>query len=111
MSRPFDSSKESEHNGVLNASGTFLIDRYSTKDQPRIINLVDTKNFKETVNLLTAKDPYEGYQMPSIETFRIGFRCVHIAFAVHHFIISPVDDRATGYAYFEYFREMPEQLP
>ena len=68
MSRPFDSSKESEHNGVLNASGTFLIDRYSTKDQPRIINLVDTKNFKETVNLLTAKDPYEGYQMPSIET-------------------------------------------
>ena len=38
---------------MLNASGTYLIDRYSTKDQPRIINLVDTKNFKETANLLT----------------------------------------------------------
>lgn len=53
---------------MLNASGTYLIDRYSTKDQPRIINLVDTKNFKETANLLTAESPYEGYQMPSIET-------------------------------------------
>ena len=48
--------------------GTYLIDRYSTKDQPRVINLVDTKNFKETANLLTAENPYDGYQMPSIET-------------------------------------------
>ena len=53
---------------MLSASGTYLIDRYSTKDQPRVINLVDTKNFKETANLLTAESPYEGYQMPSIET-------------------------------------------
>ena len=68
ISQPFENCKESEHSGTLSASGTYLIDRYSTKDQPRIINLVDTKNFKETVNLLTAKDPYEGYQMPSIET-------------------------------------------
>ena len=68
MNQPFSTSQESEHNGLLNASGTYLIDRYSTKDQPRIINLVDTKKFKETVNLLTAKSPYEGYQMPSIET-------------------------------------------
>lgn len=57
MSQPFSSCQESEHSGILNASGTYLIDRYSTKDQPRVINLVDTKNFKETTNLLTAKAP------------------------------------------------------
>ena len=68
ISQPFENCKESEHSGMLSASGTYLIDRYSTKDQPRIINLVDTKNFKETANLLTAESPYEGYQMPSIET-------------------------------------------
>ena len=28
---------------------------------------MDTKSLK-TVNLLTAKDPYEGYEMPTIET-------------------------------------------
>ena len=68
ISQPFENCKESEHSGTLSASGTYLIDRYSTKDQPRVINLVDTKNFKETVNLLTAENPYDGYQMPSIET-------------------------------------------
>ena len=68
ISQPFENCKESEHSGTLSASGTYLIDRYSTKDQPRVINLVDTKNFKETANLLTAENPYDGYQMPSIET-------------------------------------------
>ena len=68
MSQPFANSKESAHSGQLNASGTYLIDTYSTKDQPRIINLVDTRNFRKTVNLLTAKDPYEGYRMPAFET-------------------------------------------
>ena len=51
----------------------------------------------------------EVFQVAFLVTFRIGFRCVHIAFAVHHFIISPVDDGATGYAYFEYFRVTEQQ--
>lgn len=68
MNQPFGNSKESAHSGQLNASGTYLIDTYSTKDQPRIINLVDTRNFQKTANLLTAKDPYEGYAMPTFET-------------------------------------------
>ena len=37
----------------------YLIDRYSTPTLPRRIDIVDTKSLK-TVNLLTAKDPYEG---------------------------------------------------
>lgn len=68
MSQPFGNSTESVHSGLLNASGTYLIDHYSTKDQPRIIDLVDTRNFRKTVNLLTARNPYEGYAMPTFET-------------------------------------------
>lgn len=67
MNKTFSTCNESEHNGVLNASGTFLIDRYATKNQPRNIDLVDTKTFK-SLNLLTSKSPYEGYQLPTIET-------------------------------------------
>ena len=63
----FRSTTEGEHNGMLSASGSYLIDRYSTPTLPRRIDIVDTKSLK-TVNLLTAKDPYEGYEMPTIET-------------------------------------------
>lgn len=63
----FRSTTEGEHNGTLSASGTYLIDRYSTPTLPRCIDIVDTKSLK-TVNLLTAPNPYEGYQMPTIET-------------------------------------------
>lgn len=63
----FRSITEGEHNGMLSASGSYLIDRYSTPTLPRRIDIVDTKSLK-TVNLLTAKDPYEGYEMPTIET-------------------------------------------
>ena len=57
----FRSTTEGEHNGMLSASGSYLIDRYSTPTLPRRIDIVDTKSLK-TVNLLTAKDPYEGYE-------------------------------------------------
>lgn len=67
MNQLFSTSKESSHNGILSSSGNYLIDIYSTKNEPRVINLVDTKNFKG-FNLLTATNPYEGFQMPSIET-------------------------------------------
>ena len=63
----FRSTTEGDHNGTLSASGTYLIDRYSTPTLPRCIDIVDTKSLK-TVNLLTALNPYEGYQMPTIET-------------------------------------------
>ena len=32
-------------------------------------------------------------QITFFVAFRIAFRGVHITFAVHHFVISPVDDR------------------
>lgn len=67
MNQPFETCKESRHNGLLNASGTYLIDFSSAKNEARTINLVDTKNFK-SINLLQSKNPYEGYQMPILET-------------------------------------------
>ena len=35
-------------------------------------------------------------------TFRIVLRSVHVAFAIHHFVHLPVDDRTTGYTYLEH---------
>ncbi|WP_148372718.1 S9 family peptidase [Bacteroides bouchesdurhonensis] len=67
MNQPFDTCKESQHNGILNASGTYLIDFSSAINKARTIDLVDTKNFK-SINLLQSKNPYEGYQMPTLET-------------------------------------------
>lgn len=55
------------HNASLSASGTYLIDNYSTPDFPRKIDLVDIQKNK-SINLLTASDPYESYDMPTIET-------------------------------------------
>lgn len=55
------------HSGILAASGKYLIDRYSTPDTPRKIDIVSTQNSK-SINLLTAKSPYEGLIMPTIET-------------------------------------------
>ena len=34
-------------------------------------------------------------------TFGIGLGRIHVAFAVHYFVVSPVDDRTAGYSYFE----------
>ncbi|MDO4164363.1 MAG: S9 family peptidase [Bacteroides sp.] len=59
---------EGVHNATLSASGTYLIDRYSTPTVPRVINLLATQNGKSTATLFTARNPYEGFEMPSIET-------------------------------------------
>ena len=68
MKRPFEACTESTHSGMLNASGTYLIDVSSAKDQPRNIDIVDTKNFQPTASLLKAKSPFEGFVMPTVET-------------------------------------------
>ena len=34
-------------------------------------------------------------------SLRVGLWSIHVAFAVHYFVVSPVDDRAAGYSYFE----------
>lgn len=55
------------HEGMLSASGTVLIDRYSSPTVPRSVNVVQTSNGKSR-NLLTAADPWkeQGYEIPEI---------------------------------------------
>ena len=56
------------HNAQLSTSGTYLLDNWSAPDVPRAINIASTANGKETVRLLTAANPFEGFKMPSVET-------------------------------------------
>lgn len=60
-------NNEGVHHPRLSAAGDYVIDSYFTPDAPRNIDLVSTKDNK-TVHLFTAKNPYEGFAMPSIET-------------------------------------------
>lgn len=59
---------EGVHHPQLSASGTYLIDRYSTPDVPRRIELTSTQNGKTTACLLSARNPYEGLEMPDVKT-------------------------------------------
>ncbi|KAA6348914.1 Prolyl tripeptidyl peptidase [termite gut metagenome] len=54
------------HQGQPNPSGDYLIDRYASPNIPRSINIIDTSTNRK-VNLLTAKDPFEGYKKPTVE--------------------------------------------
>lgn len=58
---------DGEHRGVLSPSGNYLIDYCSAPDLPRRIDLINTRT-RKSINLLVAKNPYEGLRMPSIET-------------------------------------------
>ena len=56
------------HNAQLSASGTYVIDNWSSPDVPRSIDIRSTSNGKETAHLLTAEDPFKGLVMPTVET-------------------------------------------
>ncbi len=60
-------TQEGVHQVTLSEDGTKALDRYSSPDVPRSINLIDTKTGKGK-NLLTAKDPWKenGYDIPEI---------------------------------------------
>ena len=56
------------HNAQLSASGTYVIDNWSSPQTPRSIDILSTSNGKETAHLLTAEDPFKGLVMPIVET-------------------------------------------
>lgn len=64
---PLDNG-EGVHQGKLSASGTYLIDNWSSPKVPRNIDLTSTSNGKQTACLLEAEDPFKGLVMPTIET-------------------------------------------
>ena len=55
------------HDATLSASGQLLYDRYQEPTVPRKIDIINTANGKRQ-NLLTAEDPWEGYQQPIFES-------------------------------------------
>ena len=59
---------EGVHNARLSASGTYVIDNYSTPDVPRAIDLLSTKTGVAGAHrLFTAPDPFRGLVMPTVE--------------------------------------------
>ena len=55
------------HRAELSGTGLYLIDRYTEPNVPRNINVVNTQTAK-SIRLLTANDPWEGYQQPIFES-------------------------------------------
>lgn len=58
---------EGVHGGLISSSGRYVIDRFTSPSVPRCINMIDTQK-KQHHNLLTARNPFEEYEMPAIET-------------------------------------------
>lgn len=61
---------EGVHRAQISASGTYLIDNYSTPTVARKIDVYNTtgKGLAKAINLLTAEDPLKGFLLPQIET-------------------------------------------
>lgn len=53
---------EGIHSAMLSSDGSRIIDRYSTPTAPRNIEIIGKK--KDSIKLLTAKDPWQGYAIP-----------------------------------------------
>lgn len=59
------SEEEGVHSASLSPSGNYLIDRYTSKNNPGKVVIVDTKTLKSTP-FFTAKDPYRNNILPEI---------------------------------------------
>lgn len=59
-------NKDGMHNVQLSGSGKYVIDNYTSFTIPRNIEIVATSGKGKTVNLLTASNPMEAYNMPEI---------------------------------------------
>jgi dipeptidyl-peptidase-4 len=64
-SRSLLGSGKGVHTGVLSSDGTQVLDRYSSPDVPRSVNIIATADGKAT-NILTASDPWADYDVPEI---------------------------------------------
>lgn len=75
------------HNTMLSHDGKYLIDNYSSWNVPRNIDIIETKKGKTLKNILTAKNPYEGYVMPEVE--RGTIKAADGTTDLNYFIVKP----------------------
>ena len=59
-------NKDGMHNVQLSASGKYVIDNYTSSTVPRNIDIVPTSGKGKNINLLTATNPMDAYNMPEI---------------------------------------------
>jgi dipeptidyl-peptidase-4 len=55
------------HNGTISISGLYLLDRFSSNDNPGKIYLINMRN-KKTTLLSAAKNPFQDYNIPTVES-------------------------------------------
>ncbi len=62
-------TEDGVHHGELSASGSYVLDRHSSPTQPRNISVlsVSGSSAARATRLLTASDPWEGYEQPIFE--------------------------------------------
>lgn len=66
-----------------------MLDSYSSWSIPRAIDLVETKKGEVLENLLTAKNPYEGYDMPEVE--RGTIKAADGVTDLNYFLVKPLN--------------------
>lgn len=77
------------HNALVSKSGKYMLDSYSSWSIPRAIDLVETKKGEVLENLLTAKNPYEGYDMPEVE--RGTIKAADGVTDLNYFLVKPLN--------------------
>ncbi len=55
---------EGWHNAALSTHGNYICDTYSAPTLPRKIDIIPTDGKGKTTNILTAADPWQGYDVP-----------------------------------------------
>ena len=81
--------QDGTHRASLSASGTYIIDNFTSFNVPREISILPT-NGKKGVNLLTATDPmYEQYNMPEITVGTI--KAADGVTDLYYRLVKPVD--------------------
>ena len=82
-------NRQGVHRVQLSANAEYMVDNYSTPDTPRRIVLTSLRNGKESQELLVAQNPFEGLQMPSIETGTL--KAADGITDLHYRIVKPAD--------------------
>lgn len=75
------------HSGSVSNSGRYLVDKYSAHNSPGIVDLIDIRT-KKSVTLASAPNPFEGYNVPAVESGTI--KAADEVTDLHYRLVKPV---------------------